>query len=35
MTLVWCTISAASLWTMGARQGWVPAGAALLGVTVA
>lgn len=28
LALLWCAISAATLWTMGAAQGWVPALAA-------
>ncbi|HEY0817129.1 MAG TPA: DUF6064 family protein [Rhizobacter sp.] len=36
-TVAWCTVSAATLWTMGSLQGWVVAGLALaaLGTLVA
>jgi len=34
LALVWCAVSAATLWTMGSAQGWVPfmAGAAAAGL---
>ncbi len=31
---LWCVTSAATLWTMGSAQGWVPASAAALGALV-
>jgi hypothetical protein len=30
LPLAWCALSAATLWTMGSAQGWVPAAALLL-----
>ena len=34
VALIWCAISAATLWTMGAAQGWVPGLGAALAVAV-
>jgi hypothetical protein len=34
-TLAWCAISAATLWTMGSPQAWVPAAAAVLAMASA
>jgi len=34
VALIWCAISAATLWTMGAAQGWVPAFCAGLAAVV-
>jgi hypothetical protein len=32
LPLAWCAISAATLWTLGSAQGWVPLAAALAAV---
>lgn len=34
VALLWCAVSAATLWTMGTAQGWVPALAAALALTM-
>lgn len=34
LAIVWCAISAATLWTMGSQQGWVPLIAAAIALAV-